>query len=606
MINIGLTLLYVFFSVVQIYIFLIAGVICYFKNVLSPKGIKIINQLLYVLIIPVYSIVEISRMATLENVKIYWILAISMTLAILLRWIIAIIVSFLIKTDYRTKNSFSIMNSYPAVGPLTLVMSKAMCYPGCPMHNDPLCEEVLGLMMVNYLIYSIMIFGFGFIIHLREYKKYKDINYKLMYVWYRLIYIMYIKDKKLDINSKKCLINNQKQLINNDYIAKQLIFKHIINFKKANELYKKFSSNIYLEVSVKFEYNIICTEEYKYILDKIKKLEDNCKSCTTIRNKNFLTSINLNKEKYSSQIINNIYKPKCNSEVINYFKILKYLIKKTIVNLSNDNINSNMNYNAIIIVNNPIDLKMYNLERDFNEINDNILKDIFCFESINTLKIDKKTSELINQLYNNFKSLNKYNCNFKLNSESKHTKEPLELLNITNIIIQKLISPPILGSIIGIFIGMSSLRDILFSKIHYLNNSFEVFIIVGKGYVPLLLLLTGYTTITSPKKFNNNLTLSKLDFYLTFIMSYVLNPIVGYGLLYFLTYAYGNIVEKSIVFKFCVYCPFFVPIGPTFIIVINALNSFYNEEYSYCLSRHFYFLFISSTILVLIFFIIAL
>ena len=459
MINVGLTLLYIFLCISTIYVYLSTGFICYIKKarLITPQGMTIINQLLYVFIIPIYSLLEISKMASLENVQIYWILAISTSMAIMCRWIVAIIFSKLINSDYKTNSAYCLINSYPAIGPLTLVLGKVMCYEGAPMEKDPLCKNVLGLMMINYLIYAVNIFLIGSMIHAFSLNKYKKIKSKLRIVYYKLLYNNYIYktlcNKQNLINDKINLKDINQLYLNNvdkyylkntpdsthkltninkntlddmnksrtiyfkDYIAKHLIYKYIKNRKEANNLFVEFSKSNYLEVDDNFNYKYInlltlnninnlnnVDENNNHLADNtIEKNLNNSKQNSISKNK-----INQNSyiDSYNKKLENNYIKKQTiidNKQDYNLLHRDKYL--NSIIDDRNNSISNNIN---------NINYKLSPTKYD-NKYNNNLLnkgiKSKSDFGHIrNLLRKKHKANDSSNKIYNTNK-INKYNNN---------------------------------------------------------------------------------------------------------------------------------------------------------------------------------------------------
>jgi len=225
-IDVGNTLLYVFFGVLQVYILKAQGAKAYLRNIISTSGASMISNIVYNFFIPIYSIVEVSRMASMDNVKLYWILAIIATVTLTIRLILAKISNIVLDIDQKIEDAYMLVNTLPALGSLTLVLGKALCYPGCPLYGDPQCDNILGLMMITYLIYNILLFIVGFIIMSSSKNKYAFIKEKLRFIWYRFL---------------------TKKNKHEDLFAKSVIFKYINNEEDANALYKEFTEFYYLE-----------------------------------------------------------------------------------------------------------------------------------------------------------------------------------------------------------------------------------------------------------------------------------------------------------------------------------------------------------------------
>lgn len=800
-VDVGNTLLFVFLGVLQIYILLLPGVKGYFRKFINNGGNNLINGLLYNVYIPVYSILEVSRMASLANVKLYWFLAISVTICILLRLVLSYVLNIIIGSDKKTAEPYAMLNTFPAVGSLTLVIGKAMCYEGCPLYGDPQCDNVLGLMMINYLIYSVLVFVIGFIIHANALKKNSIMKEKLRHLWYRFLTVKNRKDlipqyifyKYLSYNEKKAeelyntFIDNNTLDANEEHIyhyktkkgdtfnttkfAKKLKSMHVsdkllTNMLKSRSMIDKTAMKQNYDKSKKekvekehkevkkayfdegHEFDnvinqnaIVPTEEIN--LNKNGKADNNNNNFESVSEKDediFERDSDVNKNDIENG--DNYHKDKENDIEKNNSKedqtlqkkgsILKgagqrgLKKKKTIIiehdfnpfasasfkypsrsmkktrsfKGSSKQIEQIDDFNTRVVVQEMeipttksifLKRKMDNIEEDAFKIFhrhqtlvkiENTRKRANSFEVFRNKKRDEflkmedekdKIEEdplyverqVISSYYNEmFNTVTKVVSDEEKLEEAKrkkilhdiglekelllshinednvpryHVVDSLHLsgqdakdldslwdeyennvmdakgitvtlhVNVFSInakmILKKIHNPPVLGCIIGIFIGMSGMRDVLFSSNHYLVNLFELIPVTGKAYVPLLFASVGYTLMIAPK-FNKNFTLSKLQFYISFLMSYIIFPALGIGFLFLWIHGYAGIVATSKVFRFCMFICFILPTSPNFVIVINILEKFYLEEYGYTMARHFYAMIVTTTLLVLVYFVV--
>ncbi len=168
------------------------------------------------------------------------------------------------------------------------------------------------------------------------------------------------------------------------------------------------------------------------------------------------------------------------------------------------------------------------------------------------------------------------------------------------IMINKLFSPPILGCIIGIVFGLSSMTNVLFSSNHYITNIVGILTISYKAYVPLLFMCTGVSLIAA-KGLNLNTPFSKLHLFLSFVVRAVIVPLLGVGFVYLLRNTYGGIIETDRMFRFAIFVVWILPASPNFVIVVNLVKHF-REELGYVLFWHNAFCFINLTIILLIYF----
>lgn len=232
MIDIGNTLLYSFFAVLQVYVYKSQGAKAYARKIISSAGSSMISGIVYNFFIPIYSVIEVSRMASMDNVKLYWILAITTLITLLIRLGLNLVVGVIADIDQKIITAYSLVNTLPALGSLTLVLGKALCYEGCPLYGDPQCDNILGLMMITYLIYNFVLFILAFIMMSSAKNKYAFIKEKLKFIWHRYL----TKQNKEDL------------------YAKSLVYKYIKNEEKASEVYKEFKDN----------HSLVCNDEFEY------------------------------------------------------------------------------------------------------------------------------------------------------------------------------------------------------------------------------------------------------------------------------------------------------------------------------------------------------
>lgn len=160
MVNIGSTLLYTFFGVFQIFIYKFQGIKGYYKKILTNNNIAHLSTMTFYIFIPMYSFLEISRVASMEKIKTYWILSVCTLITLVLRTLLTYLFSVILNFDRKIIEVFSVISSLSSLGSITLVLGKALCYSGCPLNDDPRCEDITGLMLVMFLIGSIYLFFF--------------------------------------------------------------------------------------------------------------------------------------------------------------------------------------------------------------------------------------------------------------------------------------------------------------------------------------------------------------------------------------------------------------------------------------------------------------
>jgi len=187
------------------------------------------------------------------------------------------------------------------------------------------------------------------------------------------------------------------------------------------------------------------------------------------------------------------------------------------------------------------------------------------FPIVKSIELSAEKIKIIDQEFEEFeKKIKIVNENFTF--KPKHTTISLSLL------ISKLLSPPIVGCFLGLLIGISGMRDILFSKNHYISNVVEGLYVVTRANVPFLYVVLGISML-SVKNINfSNTPISTKYVLLTFLVRFVILP--GFGLLYVYLWKvyFGGIVAESKVFRASMFIPFCLPCAATVVIVVNLLD----------------------------------
>lgn len=173
------------------------------------------------------------------------------------------------------------------------------------------------------------------------------------------------------------------------------------------------------------------------------------------------------------------------------------------------------------------------------------------------------------------------------------------------LLLKFILTPPMIACIVGIFFGISGLRNYIFTHNHYLNNVYLTIFMYTRAFVPLLFTNAGNSLMNAPK-FNLNFALTKFYVYFSMFYCYILLPFIGMGYVALWRVMYGGIIAESKVVRFCLFIPWSVPsTAATYSILLNLLNKFYFEEYSYLLSRHTIALIFTQTYSLLLYFIIV-
>jgi len=228
--EIGAIFLYCFFAVLQIYIYLGVGVIAFFKKIFNTKSLRYLSQMIINFFLPIQSIIEISRMATMENISELWILILSVIIAILLGYLIGKLYNLIFKIDLRMSSIYSYIISLPSIGTLPLVLGKAFCFPDGPLSDDPKCKNMLGYMMVNALVFTLILYTNGFIIIANDAEFANEIEQILSFSWHSLC-------EKIYGNTNYFVLAIFTDFMKNENLAKKKFYEFDKNckLKKCND-----------------------------------------------------------------------------------------------------------------------------------------------------------------------------------------------------------------------------------------------------------------------------------------------------------------------------------------------------------------------------------
>ena len=230
-IDYGSTFLYIFFAILQLYIFISVGLISGLKNLYTNKAIKTVSQLLLNFIFPIYALLEISRMASWSNILIMWHLILSAVVSVLGGYCLALILHYTFKLDVRIKRSYCYIIANPAVGTLPLVIARALCYPGGILEGDDKCGSILGYMVVYFLMSKLILFLMGFTLIPKDASFANNLNDKLGYLWHYLI----------------------PKVVDKNFTVLYIFRRFIKDKEKADKLFEDFESSYKLEMKMQDE-----------------------------------------------------------------------------------------------------------------------------------------------------------------------------------------------------------------------------------------------------------------------------------------------------------------------------------------------------------------
>jgi len=203
----------------------------------------------------------------------------------------------------------------------------------------------------------------------------------------------------------------------------------------------------------------------------------------------------------------------------------------------------------------------------FNDISNTVPK----FPIVKYMQITRESLPLIELEWILFeKAAIKIDPQFKLKS--------VEVSISFKIIMNKLQCPPIIACFLGLLIGMSGMREILFSDNHYITNMVNALYLTHKSLVVFLYIASGISMIQGVKGFDLSSTpITKKYLAISFVNRYVLLPGIGIIYVYFWKTYYGGIVATSKVFRAAMFFPFCMPCSATVAVVANLVKYFVEE-----------------------------
>jgi predicted permease len=172
-----------------------------------------------------------------------------------------------------------------------------------------------------------------------------------------------------------------------------------------------------------------------------------------------------------------------------------------------------------------------------------------------------------------------------------------------NVILKELHSPPVISSFLGLLIGMSGMREVMFSSNHYITNLLDGLYMIILPTVPFLYLALGIFMISvkNGNRLNTPLTLKYI--LLTFLHRFMIMPAIGLLYVYLWQTYFGGIVAASKVFRVSLFIPFCLPCTVTIIVIINMVK-FFTEETGIILFSHNSSILFTLTILYLIYYVV--
>ena len=515
-------------------------------------------------------------------------------------------------------------------------------------------------MIFNFVINAIFLFLFGFLLVGKDKYFNNEINEKLSYIWHIFLKKLDLKDNYILLLSKKFLeSNNENSKIcekfnenfqlecDENYNYSLKIRENNLTRNQVEILRKQKEKNEIVDVGPinidKRELEVEVVEEKKEISINFKKndneiirLKEKKVSTASKSFNNYVhPTINLNHpislDLKSKKVVsgkNNINKLKKSSShlIINPNKINEINckphkcpnIQASVYSIDNFQKEENdeekleiLSLNEILENNRNDDIEKYydiifeiiadqiSIDQTYDlnvekvKIFQNINKAIPIFPIVKGIAI---TRSRVKQISEEWTKLNNYVVDKKLQLKLSPNLNPISL----NMILSKIISPPIIGCVVGILLGIANMNHVIISTNHYLSNMTTVLRISYRAFVPLVMITTG-VVMFSTKGLNINSPFTKYNLLITFIVRGLLIPWIGIGYMYLWINNIGGIAKTDKVVRLAMYVPWALPSAQNYTIVCNLLN-YYNEELGYILKWHNALIFFTVTLNLLIYF----
>jgi predicted permease len=619
---------YTFLTVLQIYILICIGVLASIKKVHK----KMVSEVIFNFLLPIYAIFYLASTTTWKNIEIMWILVLTVFFAMSFAFLLAKIIYKLFKLDCRIQNSFPYLISLPSIGSLPLVLARSFCYPDGMLEGDPNCKDIQGFMVMNCLIYFVIVFVLGFSLLPKDANLSNSLSDKMRYLWHLLIpklfdkdytikslFEIYMKDKKtakhmFSVFDKKYKLKVEDgeipkyKLINDHSVKLEFNLEHhYANFIARNPAYERCSSGMDDEMVELDEKNKDIANFY-YSNHYFENYGD--KSNTEEKGVNHEINISVKEDREDSkrqEIPKDILVEKSGNPQIlvlhsddhnkqlsvNHLDENKEIeeIKEKQRKLSHRDIEElkidNLRRLATLGINSNDLTRYYILAFVFIEINinkDKVLlfeeeqKKIFehtsesppKFPIVKNIELNSEKIKLIDDEWDRFEKKIKQ-------SKKDFIFEPKQTSIDINYIIVKVLSPPIVCSFLGMLIGLSGMRDILFSSNHYISNVESGLYVVVKATVPFLYIALGMS-ISDIKNINfHNTPISTKYVVISFVLRFVIIPCIGLLWVYLWTTYFGGIVAESKVFRISMFIPFCLPCASTATVVVAILGILKDE-----------------------------
>ena len=550
--EVGEILLYCFYACLQMFILMLVGMLSVIKKILNKKKSNIFSTAAFALVIPFFHIIQIAQAGTYNILKLLWIIELNFIIAMIISYIISIIVQKIFNLDIRVKNSYSAMVTFPAVGALPMVIGYGYCFPGGPIEHDDFCQKFRGIMMLSVLALTLGMYCFGTILLMSDRRVNEDLNIKLKFAWKKIVKSIYGGNDTSVLYLFKEFYDDQKKAIEDFVLFEKVISNEIIksDFKDISNL------------------NLHENEHHDNTNNEHKTKESN----NNLISSNLIDESNLN-----------LFKNQEDEEKMKCEKIFIKAFEKVEKNLNKEKTESYTFEKEQIIK---------NLEKNPPEYP---IDPYIKITQSNYSKILKEYDEW----YKNEKQLNP-NLNITL------SKVKIDIFAL----IKALLAPPTNSFYLGLILGLSYMREIIFSKNIFWENIIDGVNVISGSFTPFLFLVIGVACLPQEKtpeerkQKSKVFLISKSHVVIIFVVRFIIVPILGIFAIIFWKNVYGKECESSLVFRLVLFFPWCLPSSTTFSVLVN-LTGYFFEEYGYLIMLQNFSCVITLTVLNMIYFLLV-
>ena len=550
--EVGEILLYCFYACLQMFILMLVGMLSVIKKILNKKKSNIFSTAAFALVIPFFHIMQIAQAGTYNILKLLWIIELNFIIAMIISYIISIIVQKIFNLDIRVKNSYSAMVTFPAVGALPIVIGYGYCFPGGPIEHDDFCQKFRGIMMLSVLALTLGMYCFGTILLMSDRRVNEDLNIKLKFAWKKIVKSIYGGNDTSVLYLFKEFYDDQKKAIEDFVLFEKVISNEIIksDFKDISNL------------------NLHENEHHDNTDNEHKTKESN----NNLISSNLIDESNLN-----------LFKNQEDEEKMKCEKIFIKAFEKVEKNLNKEKTESYTFEKEQIIK---------NLEKNPPEYP---IDPYIKITQSNYSKILKEYDEW----YKNEKQLNP-NLNITL------SKVKIDIFAL----IKALLAPPTNSFYLGLILGLSYMREIIFSKNIFWENIIDGVNVISGSFTPFLFLVIGVACLPQEKtpeerkQKSKVFLISKSHVVIIFVVRFIIVPILGIFAIIFWKNVYGKECESSLVFRLVLFFPWCLPSSTTFSVLVN-LTGYFFEEYGYLIMLQNFSCVITLTVLNMIYFLLV-